>query len=611
MKFSVSSSALLSLLATTGKVISNKNTLPILDYFLLELNGNTLQVTTSDLETTLVGQIEVDSVESEGTIAAPAKLMLDSLKEFPELPLTIEVNDKNWEIKINWKSGSLSIPGASAVSYPAVPQLNAEKKELRLDVDTLVNGINKTIFATADDELRPVMNGIYINLAPDALTFVGTDAHKLVKYESEAENEVSASFILPKKPANLLKSVLLKEDDAIEVSFDSKNAMFKLKSHTLVCRLIEGNYPNYNAVIPANNPNKVLVDRIELVNGIKRVAVCSNPTTNLIRMDIGDNRINLTAQDIDFSVSANETITCSYDGEPISIGFKSTFLVEILSNMDTPTVVVELADSTRAGVFKPVYDDKQTLKRPIIFFDLETTGVDTAKDRIVEISMVKVMPDGEQIVKTRKLNPGMHIPAEATAIHGITDEDVRDCPTFAQVAKSLEQFIRGCDFGGFNSNRFDLPVLVEEFLRAGVDVDFKRRKFIDVQNIFHKKEQRTLVAAYKFYCDKDLEEAHSAEADTKATYEVLKAQLDRYDDLENDIDKLAEYSCRAESADYAGRILYNEKGEEVFGFGKYKGRSVAEVFRIEPSYYAWMMNGDFPLYTKKVITEIRMRDKMK
>ena len=178
------------------------------------------------------------------------------------------------------------------MSYPAVPQLSAEKKELRLDVDMLVNGINKTIFATADDELRPVMNGIYINLAPGVLTFVGTDAHKLVKYESEAENEVGASFILPKKPANLLKSVLLKEDDAIEVSFDSKNAMFKLKSHTLVCRLIEGNYPNYNAVIPANNPNKVLVDRIELVNGIKRVAVCSNPTTNLIRMDIGDNRIN-------------------------------------------------------------------------------------------------------------------------------------------------------------------------------------------------------------------------------------------------------------------------------------------------------------------------------
>ena len=254
---------------------------------------------------------------------------------------------------------------------------------------------------------------------------------------------------------------------------------------------------------------------------------------------------------------------------------------------------------------------KLNLKRPIIFFDLETTGVDTAKDRIVEISMAKIMPDGEEIVKTRKLNPEMHIPEEATAIHGITDEDVKDCPTFAQVAKSLEQFIRGCDFGGFNSNRFALPVLVEEFLRAGVDVDFKRRKFIDVQNIFHKKEQRTLVAAYKFYCDKDLDDAHPAEADTLATYEVLKAQLDRYPDLENDIDKLAEFSTRAETADYAGRILFNEKGEEVFGFGKYKGRSVEEVFRMEPSYYAWMMNGDFPLYTKKVITEIRMREKLK
>ena len=254
---------------------------------------------------------------------------------------------------------------------------------------------------------------------------------------------------------------------------------------------------------------------------------------------------------------------------------------------------------------------KLNLKRPIIFFDLETTGIDTAKDRIVEISMVKINPDGERTVKTRRINPGMHIPAEATAIHGITDDDVKECPSFAQIARSLAQFIEGCDFGGFNSNRFDLPMLVEEFMRAGVEVDFRRRKFIDVQNIFHKKEQRTLVAAYKFYCDKDLEEAHSAEADTKATYEVLKAQLDRYDDLENDIDKLAEFSTRAETADYAGRILFNEKGEEVFGFGKYKGRSVEEVFRMEPSYYAWMMNGDFPLYTKKVITEIRMREKLK
>ena len=250
---------------------------------------------------------------------------------------------------------------------------------------------------------------------------------------------------------------------------------------------------------------------------------------------------------------------------------------------------------------------KLNLKRPIVFFDLETTGVDTAKDRIVEVSMIKIMPDGEEIVRTRRINPQMHIPEQATAIHGITDDDVKDCPTFAQVAKSMAQFIDGCDFGGFNSNRFDLPMLVEEFLRAGVDVDFRRRRFVDVQNIFHKMEQRTFVAAYKFYCDKNLEEAHSAEADTRATYEVLMAQLDRYPELQNDVAALADFSERGQTADFAGRIGYNDKQEEVFNFGKYKGRRVEDVFREEPSYYAWMMNGDFPLYTKKVITEIYLR----
>ena len=360
MKFTVSSSALLSLLATTGKVISNKNQLPILDYFLFELRDGRLKVTASDLETTLIGSIEVENVEQEGIIAAPARLMLDSLKEFPEMPLTIEVNDSTWEIKINWNSGASSIPGVSGMSYPALPALAEDKKEIEFDVDTLVAGINKTIFATADDELRPVMNGVFINIQPDVTTFVGTDAHKLVRYTAEQQSEVAASFILPKKPANLLKNVLLKEDDAIKVSFDSKNVIFELTSHTLVCRLIEGNYPNYNAVIPAANPNKVLIDRIELLNGIKRVAVCSNQATNLIRMDVAANTVNLTAQDLDFSVSAKESLSCSYDGEPITIGFKSTFLVEILANTETPTVQIELADSTRAGVFKPVYDDKQS-----------------------------------------------------------------------------------------------------------------------------------------------------------------------------------------------------------------------------------------------------------
>jgi DNA polymerase-3 subunit epsilon len=249
------------------------------------------------------------------------------------------------------------------------------------------------------------------------------------------------------------------------------------------------------------------------------------------------------------------------------------------------------------------------LKRPIIFFDLETTGVDTANDRIVEISMVKVNTDGSKVVKTRRINPEMHIPEVATAVHGITDEDVKDEPTFRQIAKSLAAFIEGCDFGGFNSNRFDLPMLVEEFMRAGVDVDFSRRKFVDVQTIFHRKEQRTLVAAYKFYCDKDLENAHSAEADTLATYEVLEAQIERYGDIGSTVEELAEFSSTGPMVDFAGRLSLNEQGEEIFTFGKYKGRKVEDVFKSDPSYYSWIMNGDFPLYTKKKITEIRLRMK--
>ena len=201
------------------------------------------------------------------------------------------------------------------------------------------------------------------------------------------------------------------------------------------------------------------------------------------------------------------------------------------------------------------------LKNPLVFFDLETTGIDIAKDRIVEISMVKVMPNGEEIVKTRRINPGMPIPPESTAIHGITDEDVKDCPKFKEIAKSLAAQIEGCDLAGFNSNRFDIPMLAEEFLRAGVDVDLNRRKFIDVQTIFHKMEQRNLTAAYKFYCNKDLTNAHSAEADTMATYEVLKAQLDRYPELENDVNFLSKYSSFTNNVDFAGRMVYNEKGQ--------------------------------------------------
>lgn len=255
---------------------------------------------------------------------------------------------------------------------------------------------------------------------------------------------------------------------------------------------------------------------------------------------------------------------------------------------------------------------KLNLKRPMVFFDLETTGINVSSDRIVEISMVKVMPDGEKIVKTRRVNPEMPIPAEATAVHHITDEDVRNEPTFKQLAKSLREFILDCDFGGFNSNSFDLPLLAEEFIRAGVDAEFLKEdaRYIDVQTIFHKKEERTLVAAYRFYCDKNLEAAHSAEADTMATYEVLCAQLDRYADLENDVDKLAAFSTRRDSVDFAGRIVRNESGEAVFSFGKYRDRPVAEIFKKEPSYYTWIMEGDFPAYTKAVCTRIYQETKL-
>ena len=254
---------------------------------------------------------------------------------------------------------------------------------------------------------------------------------------------------------------------------------------------------------------------------------------------------------------------------------------------------------------------KLNIKNPLAFVDLETTGIDIIKDRIVEIAVLKVHVDGREELKVRRVNPGIPIPPETTAIHGITDEDVKNEPSFKEVAKSLANFIEGCDFAGFNSNKFDFPLLAEEFLRAEIDIDLKRRKFIDVQTIFHKMEKRTLEAALKFYCEKNLENAHSAGADSIATFEVLKAQLDRYPDLKNDVDFLADFSAQTRNADFLGRIIIDEKGIEKFNFGKHKGKSVVEVLEKEPSYYSWMMNGEFPLYTKRVLTGIYLKMKQK
>jgi DNA polymerase-3 subunit epsilon len=250
---------------------------------------------------------------------------------------------------------------------------------------------------------------------------------------------------------------------------------------------------------------------------------------------------------------------------------------------------------------------KLNLKNPLVFFDLETTGIDIASDRIVEISYLKIKPNGEEISKTRKINPERPIPAQASEIHGIYDEDVKDCPTFKQIAKSLAADIEGCDLAGFNSNRFDIPLLAEEFIRAGVNIDLNKRKFIDVQTIFHKKEQRTLSAAYKFYCEKELDNAHTAEADTRATYEVLKSQLEKYEDLKNDVEFLSDFSSFNKNVDFAGRFIYNDKNEEIINFGKYKGRRVVEVLMTDPGYYTWMMDNNFTLDTKRALTNIRLR----
>lgn len=261
------------------------------------------------------------------------------------------------------------------------------------------------------------------------------------------------------------------------------------------------------------------------------------------------------------------------------------------------------------------------LKRPIAFIDLETTGVDVAVDRIVEISILKVHPDGAKELKTKRVNPGIPIPLTSSEIHGIYDKDVKDEPKFGNIAKSLLEFLTNCDLAGYNSNKFDVPLLVEEFLRAGLDFDTRQRKLVDVQNIFHQMEQRTLAAAYKFYCQKELENAHSAEADINATYQILLAQLEKYNQTEfidkkgnksvpvvNDIDALHQFTYLTNNADLAGRIIFDEKGKEVFNFGKHKGKRVEEVLKAEPSYYSWMMNGDFPLYTKKILTAIKLRE---
>lgn len=359
MKFVVSSTVLLSHLQAISRVINSKNSLPILDNFLLKLEGKTLTMTASDIETTLITSMEVENSDGNGKVAVASRLLLDTLREFADQPLTFTINDSNLAMVITSANGSYNFIGQNGDEYPRLPQLQEDAHLMSLPVNQLSAGISKTLFCTADDELRPVMNGVFFDIMKDNLTLVATDAHKLVRFKttynsvSFQEEEEKLSFILPKKPATMLKNILPKENGDVDIKFDSKNAYFKLSNYTMICRQVEGRFPNYNGVIPKTNAYKIIIDRVSLLNALKRVSVFSNQASNLVKLDFSDNMIHISAQDIDFSISAEETINCQFEGAPIKIGFKSAFLIEILSNINASDVIFELTDPSRAGLILP------------------------------------------------------------------------------------------------------------------------------------------------------------------------------------------------------------------------------------------------------------------
>ena len=361
MKFVISSTELLKHLQLIGRVISSKNTLPILDNFLFDLSGHELHITASDLETTLVTTIDLENVTDEGKVAVPARILMDMLKEFPEQPLTFHINMETLGIELNSENGKYNIVGQNPDDFPQVPQIKSEQEtRLQLQSGMIYQGIEKTIFAIAEDELRPVMNGIYVELTPENITFVATDAHKLVRYRrKDVESGEESSFIFPKKPASLIRNILSKEESQVELSFDDKNVEFVLPKYRMISRLTEGNYPDYDSVIPSDNPFKLTIDRLDFYNTIKRVAVFSNQASNLIKLSLSGNQLTVSAQDLDFSVSGRETLNCQYEGDNMDIGFKSSFLLEILSNLNAQEVLVELSDPSRAGLLYPLEKDNE------------------------------------------------------------------------------------------------------------------------------------------------------------------------------------------------------------------------------------------------------------
>jgi len=351
MKFVVSSTELLTRLQSVSRVISSKKSLPRLDNFLFILKDGHLTITASDLETTLKAKMSIDNITDEGEITVPAKLLVDSLREFADQPLEFKTNETNSIIEIIWATGNAKLPCTTADDYPALPELDENRVTVSINSHTLLEGINRTLYATAEEELRPVMNGIFFDIDTESTTLVASDAHKLVCYtRHDIKSEIKSSFILPKKPSSVLKNILGKGDEDVIVRFDNRNACFEFESFTLVCRLVEGNYPAYKSVIPKNNTNKLVINRLDFLNSSRRVAVCSNQASSQVRLKLSYNTLTLSAQDLDFSISANENLICQYEGDNMEIAFKSTFLIEILGNLPYTDISLELSDPSRAAL---------------------------------------------------------------------------------------------------------------------------------------------------------------------------------------------------------------------------------------------------------------------
>ncbi|MCL2074139.1 MAG: DNA polymerase III subunit beta [Marinilabiliaceae bacterium] len=358
MKFVVSSLELLNNLSAIGKAIANKSQYQVLECFLLDLQGTTLKMTASDLEVTMTTQMEVDSSGGDGVIALPSRILLETLRNFPEQPLTFNITEDTLSVEVVSERGTKNFIAFPAEDFPVVPEIDEEgSNKIELSASTLLTGINKTLFATADDDLRPVMNGILIEIKNDHLTFVASDSHKLVRYRREdIKNEIDVSFILPKKPAGLLKSVLPKEVGDVTISFDEKNAFFQMPNYQLVCRLIEGNYPMYSAVIPQNNTYRIIVDRVDLSNALKLVSPFAS-SSKLVKISLSTDKMVVSAQDLDLSLSGLEELSCQYENDDLDIGFKVAFLSDILDNISSADIIVEMNDPTRAALILPF--DKQ------------------------------------------------------------------------------------------------------------------------------------------------------------------------------------------------------------------------------------------------------------